>query len=163
MQCTQCHERPAVIQFTQVADDQVVTLHLCERCAAEKGVETLGQLTKTPIGNLVASLGQDLAAATAAGSSPAACARCGATFENFREAGRLGCPECYQAFAAPLRELLRRLHGSSRHLGRRYGGQGGAAGAGPTAVELREQLRRAVETEQFELAAELRDQLRGLE
>ena len=93
------------------------------------------------------------------------CARCGGTFQDFRESGRLGCPDCYRAFEAPLRDLLRRLHGSTHHLGERYAEREPAAGRGvdEQAAELREQLRLAVETENFELAAELRDRLRVLE
>ncbi len=40
--CEQCHEREAVIHLTQIVNEQVTTLHLCERCAAEKGVESPG-------------------------------------------------------------------------------------------------------------------------
>ena len=65
----------------------------------------------------------------------------------------------------PLRDLLRRLHGSTHHMGERYAEQGAVAAprARPQAAELREQLRLAVETENFELAAELRDRLRVME
>ena len=92
------------------------------------------------------------------------CPRCGATFQDFRETGRLGCPDCYRTFEAPLRDLLRRLHGSTHHLGERYARAASPQrGAGEQAAELREQLRLAVETENFELAAELRDRLRVLE
>jgi protein arginine kinase activator len=65
----------------------------------------------------------------------------------------------------PLRDLLRRLHGSTHHLGERYTESGGAEAPieRQQATDLREQLRLAVETENFELAAELRDRLRVLE
>ncbi len=97
-----------------------------------------------------------------------ACARCGGTFQDFRETGRLGCPDCYRSFEAPLRDLLRRLHGSTHHLGERYAERepataAAAAASTERAAALREQLRLAVETENFELAAELRDRLRVLE
>ncbi|HSE51015.1 MAG TPA: UvrB/UvrC motif-containing protein, partial [Gemmatimonadales bacterium] len=62
--------------------------------------------------------------------------------------------------------LLRRLHGSTHHTGMRYSGTDHPrATATPDggARELREQLRRAIESEQFELAAELRDRLRDRE
>jgi protein arginine kinase activator len=63
-----------------------------------------------------------------------------------------------------LRELLRRLHGSTHHLGERYAETAPVPSAGQAqAAELREQLRLAVETENFELAAELRDRLRVME
>ncbi|HET7599249.1 MAG TPA: UvrB/UvrC motif-containing protein, partial [Gemmatimonadales bacterium] len=79
------------------------------------------------------------------------------------ETGRLGCPECYRSFEAPLRDLLRRLHGSTVHVGERYAERGGEDDPRRREAELREQLRLAVETENFELAAELRDRLRVLE
>ena len=93
-----------------------------------------------------------------------ACPRCGGSLQDFRESGRLGCPECYRAFETPLRDLLRRLHGSTQHLGERYADHVGApADSRIDTADLREQLRLAVETENFELAAELRDRLRVLE
>ncbi|HZF53099.1 MAG TPA: UvrB/UvrC motif-containing protein, partial [Polyangiaceae bacterium] len=102
--------------------------------------------------------------ATSAPGDQAACHFCGATARDFRQSGRVGCARCYGAFERSLRELLRRLHGNSRHTGRRYD---------PPAPELlekasqvgilRERLRRAIEAEQFELAAELRDRLRTQE
>ena len=170
--CEQCHEREAVIHLTQIVDEQVTTLHLCERCAAEKGVDSPASLTKTPLGSFLAAMGQ------APGQVPLpqvsdACPSCGATLDDFRETGRLGCPACYRAFEGPLRDLLRRLHGSTHHMGERYVDRNATdvsqdspaalSGAATTATELREQLRVAVETENFELAAELRDRLRALE
>jgi protein arginine kinase activator len=141
----------------------VTTLHLCEKCAAEKGVESPGAVAKTPLGSFLAAMGKGTEQAPAP-LAREACARCGATFQDFRETGRLGCPDCYRTFEAPLRDLLRRLHGSTHHLGERYAErEPSAAQAREQAAELREQLRLAVETENFELAAEIRDQLRVLE
>jgi protein arginine kinase activator len=165
MRCTQCHEREAVVFLTQIAHGQEVKQHLCERCAAEKGVETTASLGKTPVGTFLASMGKGLegvAVQPGAGATEA-CPTCGATLADFRESGRLGCSDCYRAFEAPLRDLLRRLHGSSRHLGERYLAPGGKPENGaPSIAQLRTQLRLAVETENFELAAELRDQLRTM-
>ena len=93
------------------------------------------------------------------------CAACGSTLKDFRESGRLGCAQCYESFQTHLRDLLRRLHGSSQHVGERYAPPGADAAADPRIqlLDLREQLRRAVESENFELAAELRDRIRVLE
>ena len=167
MRCSQCKERDATVHLTQIADDQVVTVHLCERCAAEKGVESSASLQKTPIGGFLATtMGKALSAEVAEqAGAVGVCPSCGFTLTDFREAGRLGCAECYSAFEGPLRELLRRLHGSSRHLGERYSGPGHApdAAPAPSSTQLREQLRLAIETENFELAAELRDRLKVAE
>jgi protein arginine kinase activator len=164
MSCEQCHEREAVIHLTQIVNEQVTTLHLCERCAAEKGVESPGSLPKTPLGTFLAAMGQELPEQTPAPKSGDNCARCGGSLQDFRESGRLGCPDCYRSFEVPLRDLLRRLHGSTHHMGERYADrETAAAGGRPQTAELREQLRLAVETENFELAAELRDRLRVME
>ncbi len=155
MICENCGERDAVVHLTQIEDAQVTTVHLCERCAAERGVEP-PPAGKTPLGSFLAAIGDSEAPPDGALER---CPGCGATFANFRETGRLGCAECWTAFEAPLRELVRRLHGSTVHVGERYVSRGTIAT--PSAEEdLRERLRLAVETENFELAAELRDRLR---
>src|SRR5262245_38451240 len=118
MRCDNCHEREAVIELTQIADDQKIEVHLCEKCAAEKGINTAASLTKIPVGGFVAALGKGSEAAAGLPSitQTGNCQACGASLEDFREAGRLGCAECYRTFEGPLRDLLRRLHGASRHL-----------------------------------------------
>jgi protein arginine kinase activator len=164
MFCDQCHEREAVIHLTQIVNEQVTTLHLCERCAAEKGVESPGGVVKTPLGSFLAAMGKGLPETVPVERAGENCPRCGGSLQDFRESGRLGCPECYRAFEVPLRDLLRRLHGSTHHVGERYAERDGSAAEDrQTTAELREQLRLAVETENFELAAELRDRLRVLE
>jgi protein arginine kinase activator len=164
MSCDQCREREAVIHLTQIVNEQVTTLHLCERCAAEKGVESPSGVVKTPLGSFLAAMGKNLPETVAAPRSGDTCGRCGGSLQDFRESGRLGCPECYRSFEVPLRDLLRRLHGSTHHVGERYAEHGAAPADGRVeSAELREQLRLAVETENFELAAELRDRLRVME
>jgi protein arginine kinase activator len=163
MSCDHCRERDAVIHLTQIVDDQVTTVHLCEKCAAEKGVDSPAAHAKTPLGTLIGAMGKGPEQPPTPRSTDV-CLRCGATFQDFRESGRLGCPDCYRSFETPLRDLLRRLHGSTHHLGERYAERESAPAVDhEAAADLREQLRLAVETENFELAAELRDRLRVLE
>jgi protein arginine kinase activator len=176
MVCDNCGEREAAIHLTQIVNNSVTTTHLCEQCAAEKGVETGASVAKFPLGDFLASLGKGGEAEQAEVAAGVACPSCGATLQDFRETGRLGCAACYTTFDAHLRDLLRRLHGSSRHTGEQYaapaaGVEGAGAGDGSAGAatpegdlgELRDRLRRAVETENFELAAELRDRLKVLE
>ena len=93
----------------------------------------------------------------------ARCAFCGTSQSEFRASGRLGCAHCYGAFTESLRDLLRRVHGSAQHVGRRYATPDPAT-APPRSVEsLRAELAAAIAREEFERAALLRDELRSVE
>jgi protein arginine kinase activator len=167
MLCDNCKERDAVINLTQVEHDSKVTLHLCEQCAQQKGVETGGAVLKSPLGGFLTALGKGGGGSATLLPTPSdalRCPACGSTLRDFRDSGRLGCDQCYVAFDFHLRDLLRRLHGSSQHVGERYVVPG-ASDADPRSrlLDLRAQLRRAVESENFELAADLRDRIRVLE
>jgi protein arginine kinase activator len=166
MKCSNCGERDGVVNLTQIEDGEVRTGSLCAQCAKAKGIETGLELAGTPLGGFLAALGEGLdPAASPDLLDEGRCGSCGATLRDFRETGRVGCAECYRTFDAPLRELLRRIHGSTHHTGRRHEGPGNLRepapppGA-PSPQQLREELRRAIEAEQFERAAELRDRLR---
>lgn len=164
MLCDNCKERDAVINLTQVEHDSKVTLHLCEQCAQDKGVETGVAVLKSPLGGFITAMGKGAANVLPTPADGLRCPSCGGTLKDFRESGRLGCAQCYVAFEGHLRDLLRRLHGSSQHVGEGYALPGsGDADPRRVLLDLREQLRRAVENENFELAAELRDRLRVLE
>jgi protein arginine kinase activator len=164
MSCDHCHERPAAIHLTQIVNNSVTTLHLCEQCAAEKGVQTAATVAKFPLSDFLATMGKGAVGALPPGGEQERCAFCGASLQDFRDSGRLGCPQCYESFSHHLRNLLRRLHGASQHVGEVYLAPV-SAGSEPRQrlVELREQLKRAVDAENFELAAELRDRIRVLE
>jgi protein arginine kinase activator len=165
MKCSQCQQAEAVVHLTQMTDDQVTKVDLCERCAAERGLETSSAVGKTPLASYIAAMGLSDTISAGAGELAYVCGRCGATLQDFRESGRMGCPDCYRTLGEPLRELLRRLHGATRHTGKRYQapGEERAPRVEPGNVQLREQLKRAIESEDFELAAQLRDKLKVME
>jgi protein arginine kinase activator len=160
MLCDACNERDAVVQLTSIEDNEVKQLHLCERCAAERGVETTIATPKHPLGAFLHEH-QQVAAAAPDGVR---CGFCNSSMADFRSTGRWGCARCYVNFESGIRELLRRVHGNYRHVGRAYQPPMGEAMERSAELgELRERLRRAVETEQFELAADLRDRIRVME
>lgn len=161
MICDVCKEGDAVIQLTEVEGSGVRLLHLCERCAAERGVETTVSAPKPQITDFLQSVHQAMQATQ---GDAARCTFCSSTFRDFRSTGRLGCAHCYDAFENSMRDLLRRVHGNAKHIGRRYEPPANVdIPDGGTANELRDRLRRAIEGEHFELAADIRDKLRGLD
>jgi protein arginine kinase activator len=169
MQCQRCGERPAVIHLTTIVDNTHTEQHLCEACAAQQGIQTEASLAKFPVGDLLGSLSKGSATQLPAVDATTRCEACGATLQDFRDTGRLGCAQCYETFESSLRTLLRRVHGASRHMGEPYvtPGSGDPTAEDPEGIPdlaaVREQLRRAVEAENFELAARLRDQIRSRE
>ncbi len=161
MLCDNCKERDAVVNLTTIENNAVRQLHLCEQCAAERGVETTVATQKHPLGDFLAQVQQQSVPASADAGK---CGFCGLTMKDFRATGRLGCARCYGTFEASMRELLRRVHGNPRHIGRAYKApKDDVLEKASVLGELREKLRRAVEQEQFEVAAQLRDRIKVLE
>jgi protein arginine kinase activator len=171
MQCESCKEREATIEFTTVAGDEKKTSHLCPACAAAFSQQQVvdevdmaeSAVKPTPVKKkkanvVVGHLSKSEAKATA-------CPECGMTYDEFRKVGRLGCSACYKAFAKPLKRLLKRIHGADQHVGR-VPGQAATAtveemgNTQVSAVEtLRAELVQAVEDEEYERAAQLRDEI----
>jgi protein arginine kinase activator len=168
MLCDNCHDRDSVVKLVQIVEGSPRELHLCEKCAAEKGVEIKGTVPPPQLTELLLKLQQQPLLAGGLGSSAsrdaARCTFCAATLDDFKATGRLGCAQCYGAFESSLRDLLKRVHGSARHTGRRYEPpRPDAFQQSVTLGELRDRLKRAIESEQFELAADIRDRIRVLE
>lgn len=162
--CDECGERDVVVRVTHVVEGEAREVRLCERCAAEKGIQTTASVTQTPLGGFLNALWKTADPVASEPGVAGRCPGCGATFADFRESGRLGCADCYLSFEAALRILIRRYHGSTHHHGRRHiaAGVEAAVPQDDLVAGLREQLRLAVSAENFELAAELRDRLKGL-
>ena len=161
--CEQCGDAEAVVRLTQIENNEMSTHHLCESCAAAKGVDSPKDPTNFPLTGFLAQLSGEPGPAHATDRSTQ-CNFCGLTFADFREVGRLGCPHCYETFEEYLRGLLRRIHGGTRHVGKVY------LPPDPSATDLqkrldtlRRKLERAVQSEDFERAAVLRDEIRELE
>jgi protein arginine kinase activator len=163
MVCNNCGEAGAVVHLTQVVNNQTTTSHLCERCAAEKGIQTGAPSPNLHLADFLAKMGGKEDALADPGED-LACPFCGLSTADFKEVGRLGCPQCYPTFEASLRGLLRRIHGGTQHVGKVYLPPDPSASAREKRLEtLRRKLARAIDTEDFERAAELRDQIRTLE
>ena len=162
MLCDSCKERDSVITLTRSDAEGVTEMHLCEKCAAEKGIQTSLSVPKQPLTDFILAVHQKQLPANA--TDALRCSFCSATLRDFKQTARLGCAYCYAAFEPSLRELLRRVHGNSKHQGKRYKPPQPRTEEGATVLaELRARLRRAVEQEQFEEAAKLRDQIRVME
>lgn len=178
MKCETCAKGEATVAYTHIVDDTKKTLFLCETCAQEKNIET----TATPedkakhVPVLVKEVKEELTSlAGAEDAGGISCPACGMAYDEFKKAGRLGCAECYGAFAPQLGRLLKRIHGADRHHGKGMIAAGTVSSPSvvpetepvvmdsDTLEQLREKLTKAVSAEAFEQAAELRDRISALE
>src|SRR5262249_11329212 len=132
-------------------------------CAEEKGLQASAKKHKFEIADLLAGMVDGMTTTEEERIGRVQCPRCGLLYSSFKETGRLGCSECYTAFQFQLRPLLRRIHGDTRHRGKAPT-HAGAAGTGAREIQrLHDDLQRAVEREEFEKAAGIRDEIRRLE
>ncbi len=163
MVCQICQKQPATFKFIEVHDNQSTEVHLCFACAQEKGLTVKATSKKGWGAEMLAKLVDDVAKTDDDRVGPVQCGECGTRYSAFKESGRLGCPECYRTFEAKLRPLLRRIHGSPRHVGKH------PAQDEATIVRIREmrkledELATAIEGEDFERAAELRDRILAIQ
>lgn len=157
MICQRCGHNEATIHVTDVIQKSRRSLHLCEECArAQNLLAAPGapqQLNLQALVQLI--MGQPAAAETAALECPG----CGQTYGAFRSVGRLGCPDDYDHFAAPLEPLLFRLHRGTRHEGKTPRHKSARA----ELERLRDELGRAVAAEDYAAAGSLRDLIRHKE
>jgi protein arginine kinase activator len=164
MQCEECKKAKAVIHFTQIVNDETETKHLCQKCAAKKGLQTSAPAPSLPLADFLSGIGSQIFASSS-DAATTACSECGATFQDFRRSGKLGCAHCYITFEREMRLLLRKIHGSHHHVGISGEPRSPTAASSPQARlrELRARLKDAIDREAYELAAKFRDQIVVLE
>jgi len=161
MKCEICGLKDAVIHIRQIQKDLVHELHICEDCAQEKGL-LREEDSELPIANLLSGLleGKD---APGAPDVKEACPSCGMKASEFRKQGKLGCPECFIAFEKDIRVIISQMAARPHHAGKLPHALGGEQVENLAQDGIREELRLAVEREDYEQAAQLRDKLRELE
>jgi protein arginine kinase activator len=162
MKCDKCN-KTAVHHLTEISAGKTIEKHLCEACLAEEGGTSLKP--PPPINELLTNF--VLAHSGGPKESGTNCAQCGITWGEFRQSGLLGCEHDYPLFDKDLSPLLQRAHeGGTHHLGKvptRRGGTSVPAKRQMDLTRLRKELARAIETEDYERAAKLRDQIRQAE
>ncbi len=162
MLCDLCGKNEATVHLTEVINDQTREIHLCEVCAREKGAAAAQHFGLADLLAGLADFGVKPESKTAA--AKATCSRCGMTYDDFRKLGRLGCGGCYESFEKFLSPLLRKIHGSSHHVGQIPPAvQTAKTAPRDEREQLKERLKAAVASEAFEEAARLRDRIRALE
>jgi protein arginine kinase activator len=155
--CKRC-SKPATLHITEIRSGAVQELHLCENCAQQY----LNQ-EQDPNGEPNEEAGSKEGEGVDEQYEHLVCPNCGITFSEFRRQGRLGCPHDYIAFAKELKPLLENIHNDTQHTGKFPKRAPHASQLQYRLIKLRSELRSAIDEEEYETAARIRDQIQSLE
>jgi protein arginine kinase activator len=161
MKCQLCNEKEASVHLTEIINNKVTKLHICEICARDKGQEMESHFG---LSDLLAGLANFGEPKEMAQKAIAQCKSCGFDIGSFEKVGRLGCPACYTSFKKELLPLIKKIHGSDKHMGKmpyRISKPGLSAQA-KELHKLKVDLQEAIMLEKFEYAAEVRDRIKEL-
>jgi len=165
MLCDVCGKNSATVHLTEIIDEQMNELHLCEGCARDKSAAMEQQFG---LSDLLAGMADfEKVSSKEEETVTLKCPSCGLTYADFKKIGRLGCGECYNVFRKYLAPLLKRIHGSNQHIGKNPVKTKRKVtvtkSVTVTLSELKDQLQKAIQQEAFEEAARLRDQIKEME
>ena len=158
MKCQQC-EKPATIHITEITGPELDELHLCEDCGKIylSQQEPVSDSTMSPQFKLIEDA-DELAAL-----QQQVCEICGSSFYEFRHSGRLGCPHDYVCFETELEPLIVNIHAATDHVGKRPKRGVNSSEQQVVLVRMRQEMKEAIEREDYETASSLRDQIQELE
>ncbi|WP_018924702.1 UvrB/UvrC motif-containing protein [Salsuginibacillus kocurii] len=169
MLCQECQKNSATLHFTKIVNGKKTETHLCDYCAKEKGDHVPGSNSYS-IHELLSGLlnGEDFFSNQQTSrqmkKKSLHCPNCQMTYEKFTKLGRFGCSKCYQAFGERLDPILKRVHsGNTVHAGKIPKRVGSHLQAQREIEDLKKDMQRYIENEEFEKAAEVRDRLRSLQ
>jgi protein arginine kinase activator len=163
MLCQDCKKNEATVHLTQIINNEKLVLSLCKDCAALRGFHSPLDNVPFPLAEMLSGFIKKEYPDKAEKKMPdLKCNNCGLTFEQFVQQGRFGCAECYNAFRERLEHIMRKIHGSSLHKGKLPVAAKDEKLPVMEEERLEDELRKAIESEDFERAADLRDKLKTL-
>lgn len=160
--CRRC-SKPATLHITEIREGQAVALHLCESCARDYLDDAESPDSPTAASGLASKLEELATEASEEMMALLKCPSCGMTFSEFREHGRFGCAQDYTEFLTELLPLLENIHEDTTHRGKRPRAGNVGAEQQSRLIQLRTEQKEAIDREDYELAARLRDQIADLE
>lgn len=160
MKCQVCNSREATVHLTELKGGKKHEMHLCEKCAAEKGLPGKQHFS---ISDLLAGIASAQQTQKPENTREAQCHACGITLSKFQSSGRFGCPECYTAFRDDILPLIEKIHDASQHTGKVPMRISREVSLQKDIRSLQLDLKKTIKREEYEKAVQIRDQIRILE
>lgn len=174
MLCENCNQHEASVKYTQIINGEKKQMFLCENCAREMGIDNFS--FDMPInlsnffGDLLGEYEESQFTPKLLSANELKCKKCGMTYEEFQKTGKMGCAHCYDVFSSQLEPLLKRLHGSTKYIGRKSNSKPEELkdlSKKESKVEELENLKgiikKLIKEEKYEEAAKVRDEIKKLE
>ena len=167
MKCQRCENNEANVIYTQVINGEKTKVYLCDKCANDLNIgmnfnfdfnDVFGAFFEEP--SYIKTLEKQ---------KTEKCDVCGTTYEEFARTGMFGCENCYRVFANKLDNVLKRLHGNNRHVGKKLIINPNKSitvkkSKVKSEIEkLKEKLQEYIKNEEYEKAAVVRDEIKRLE
>ena len=166
MLCERCKKNTPTVFYEENINGESRSYSLCSECASEmkKSGELSGLFGFSGIGGMHDQLfGGLFGISEPTVKQRKACPLCGSTLSDFRANGKTGCPKCYSTFGDELKGTIRSIHGNVKHIGRSPSKFRKSREKENELKALKKQLKEAISSENFEVAATLRDKIRAME
>ena len=168
MLCERCKKNMANVHITKILKGVKQELNLCEKCAKETDEFNLGVNMSLPNGftfqNVLSGIMDYINQPVESGiRDENACLSCGTTYSDFKKSGLLGCSECYKNFNETLTPVIKRVQGNLEHIGKIPKKSGKGLMEKKKLIQLKEDLQKAIATEEYEKAASIRDIIREIQ
>lgn len=159
MLCNECGKNEATVHVTQIINGNKTESHLCEECAKKNQSILNSNFTME---NLFSAMLNNTYNASAYVPTKV-CKKCGMTYEEFRNKGKFGCNECIDTFKQRIMPVVKNIQGYEKHTGKIPLRAGGNYRIQKDIEKLKAELKSAIEKEEYENAAKLRDKIRHME
>ncbi len=158
MLCEKCGKNVATTHIKTSINGVIEAHHLCSHCAKQSSY------VQSPLSfeQLLGSFFGDAVKTAPRTDKRKRCDGCGLCFDDIAESGRVGCDKCYDTFFEQLLPSLQRMHGKAYHAGKVPDRIQAEPSAEDKISELKSQLKDAIDSENFEQAAKLRDEIKLL-
>ncbi|MBQ3928652.1 MAG: UvrB/UvrC motif-containing protein [Clostridia bacterium] len=159
MLCQSCEKRQATTHIKTILNGELKEYNLCPECAQKLGYGSFFGNVGFDLNKLFGSFMDSFAAE----KNTKRCRCCGSSFEDIAKSGKVGCAECYETFYEELQPSIQRIHGRTIHTGKLAHSAGTEVKIRNEIARYKSELQEAVKNQEFERAAELRDQIKELE
>ena len=175
MLCQKCHKKTASVFISSIINDQETRIYLCDDCVKDYPLFNFNFQNPFSIKDVMdkfkidedPSIDQEkdslLPVDNDSKEEDVICPNCYSTYNEYKQTGKLGCSRCYEAFEEKLKPVLKNIYGHEEYIGKIPKKDNSHIYISKEIRILKEDLNRAVEQEEYEKAADIRDKIKELE